>query len=154
MTTPPPQARFSICLIEDASHRLLFLKRAADRALGPNLWGFPAGHIEAQETPHACALREMREEIGPGIDVSLKQTLGPIRDSFYGGVYEIHLFHWQWHGGSVTLNPEHTAYAWLSVEEIAPLAFMDGIEEDIALLEIWPRAKLNQRKLPPALRAR
>ncbi len=152
MAIAPPQARFSICLIEDAASRLLFLKRAPDRALGPNLWGFPAGHIEATETPHACALREMREEIGAEHALALRHTLGPIRDSFYGGVYEIHLFHWRWLGGAITLNAEHTNFAWHTVEEIALLEFMDGIEEDIALLDIWPRAKLNQNKLPPHLR--
>ncbi|MBI2802721.1 MAG: NUDIX hydrolase [Gammaproteobacteria bacterium] len=153
MAAAPPQARFSICLIEDAASRLLFLKRAPDRALGPALWGFPAGHIEANETPQACALREMREEIGAEHELTLRNTLGPIRDSFYGGIYEIHLFHWRWLGGVITLNAEHTSFAWLTVEDIAPLEFMDGIEEDIALLDIWPRAKLNQHKLPPHLRA-
>ena len=43
--TSPPVARFSICVLEDADSRLLFLLRAHDRPLGPDKWGFPAGHI-------------------------------------------------------------------------------------------------------------
>jgi 8-oxo-dGTP pyrophosphatase MutT (NUDIX family) len=147
------KARFSICLIEDAQNRLLFLKRAPDRVLGPNLWGFPAGHIEDGETPHACALREMQEEIGTALELTLHNTLGPIRDSFYGGVYEIHLFHWHSRSGEVTLNHEHTDYAWLAADQISAFEFMDGIEEDIALLSIWPRDKLNAARLPPHLRS-
>jgi 8-oxo-dGTP pyrophosphatase MutT (NUDIX family) len=152
MTLPPPKARFAICLVEDEDKRLLFLKRAPDRALGPNLWGFPAGHFEPGETPSACAYRELREEIGDAVDVTELRILGPIRDSFYGGVYEIHLFHLRWLGGEVRLNHEHTAYQWAGLKDYTALNLMDGIEEDIALLEIWPRAALNQARLPPALR--
>ncbi len=152
MILAPPKARFSICLVEDSASRLLFLQRAADRPLGPNLWGFPAGHIEEQESPHACAYRELTEEIGPDHRVQELRTLGPIRDSFYGGVYEIHLFHLRWVSGVVTLNHEHTAYRWASVNDYHDMRLMDGIEEDIALLEIWPRAALNQARLPTHLR--
>jgi len=152
MTLPPIKARFSICVIEDHARRLLFLQRASDRALGPNLWGFPAGHIEADESPRDCAYREMTEEIGPQVRVQELRTLGPLRDSFYGGVYEIHLYHLRWCGGDIVLNAEHTQYCWADVVSYRALALMDGIEEDIALLDIWPRAALNAARLPPHLR--
>ena len=152
MSSNPPIARFAICLIEDAQHRLLFLKRAADRALGPNVWGFPAGHIEVNESARDCAYREMSEEIGPAVRVQELHTLGPLRDSFYCGVYEIHLYHMRWQSGPIVLNHEHTAYCWADVETYRALELMPGIEEDIALLDIWPRAALNPTRLPPHLR--
>lgn len=152
MNLPPLKARFAICLVEDSANRLLFLQRAPDRALGPNLWGFPAGHIEPDESPRECAYRELREEIGPTHQVQECAVLGPIRDSFYGGVYEIHLFHLRWLSGDVALNHEHVAYRWASVCDYQALALMDGIEEDIALLSIWPRSLLNQARLPAHLR--
>lgn len=152
MALPPLKARFAICLIEDDDSRLLFLRRAPDRALGPNLWGFPAGHIEAGESPRECAQREIAEEIGPDARVRELRALGPIRDSFYGGVYEIHLHHLRWLGGAIVLNPEHTRYRWADATSYRALELMDGIEEDIALLDIWPRAALNPERLPPHLR--
>jgi 8-oxo-dGTP pyrophosphatase MutT (NUDIX family) len=152
MAIAPPRARFSISLIEDDQRRLLFLQRAPDRALGPNKWGFPAGHIEPDETPDQCAAREISEEIGPDVRLRRVRELGPIRDSFYGGIYEIHLFHWRWEGGRIHLNHEHTAYRWIGPDEHRDYDFMDGIEEDIALLEIWPRTVFAPERLPAALR--
>jgi mutator protein MutT len=151
MPENPPTARFAICVIEDAERRILLLKRASGRALGPNLWGFPAGHIEAGETPGQCASRELREELGDTIDVQLIERLSPVRDRFYGGRFEIHLFHYRWRGGTIRLNPEHTGHAWVSAEEYKNYPVMDGIDEDIDYFGIWPREYLNQDKLPPAL---
>ncbi|MSR14350.1 MAG: NUDIX hydrolase [Gammaproteobacteria bacterium] len=148
----PPQARFSICVIEDDARRLLFLHRAPTLTLEPNKWGFPAGHIEEGEVPRACAYRELAEEIGTGAKVLEKIVLGPLRDSFYGGIYEIHLFHFHWLGGSIELNHEHSEYRWAGPDDYQDLDLMDGIEEDIALLDLWPRSALNQARLPPALR--
>ena len=152
MPVSKPKARFAICLIEDDQHRLLFLQRAPDRVLGPSLWGFPAGHIEAGESARECAYREMAEEIGTAVRVQELRSLGPFRDSFYGGVYEINLYHLRWQRGPIVLNHEHTAYLWADVTSYRTLDLMDGIEEDIALLEIWPRAALNPARLPPHLR--
>lgn len=148
-----PQARFSICLVEDAQSRLLFLHRAADRLLGPSKWGFPAGHIEDGESPEACARREMSEEIGDTHTVTELARLGPLRDTLFGGIYELHLFHYRWLAGQVQLNHEHTDYAWLAPGEHLALPVMDGIDEDIRLMRVWPLAVLNRSKLSPTLGA-
>ena len=34
-----------------------------------NFWGFPKGHIEAGESEHAAALREIREETGLEVEL-------------------------------------------------------------------------------------
>ncbi|MGD9600342.1 MAG: NUDIX hydrolase [Gammaproteobacteria bacterium] len=149
----PIKARFAICVIEDDARRVLFLKRAGDRPLGPGLWGFPAGHIEDGETPRECATRELAEEIGPHVRVAEIRALAPIRDSFYGGVYEIHLFHLRWLGGEIVLNFEHTEFRWADAVTHRDLPMMDGIEEDLALLGIWPREVFDPARLPPHLRA-
>ncbi len=142
------QARYAICLVEDEDHALLFLKRAAGATLGAGLWGFPAGHIEAGEGAEDCARRELREEIGGGCRLELVNRIGPVRDTYYGGVFEIYLFHYRWQGGVVRLNDEHSAYAWVSREDYRAYPVMDGIDEDIAYFGIWPRAYLNADRLP------
>jgi 8-oxo-dGTP pyrophosphatase MutT (NUDIX family) len=153
ITPPPPRARFAICVVEDAAGRVLFLERAPDRALGPGLWGFPAGHIEDGETPDECARRELREEIGMRHELAELRRLPPLRDTAYGGFYEIHLFHFRWHDGVVELNHEHTDHAWLAPGEHRCLRTMDGIDEDLRLLGVWPLEALDAERLPPALRA-
>ena len=128
------------------------LKRTPDSKLGAGMWGLPAGKIEAGESPEAAALREMSEEIGPGHEVELVRYVGPFRDTYYGGQYEIHLFQFDWTAGEVVLNEEHTDYAWVSREDFASYEVMDGIDEDIAILAIWPLRYLNADRVPDHLR--
>jgi 8-oxo-dGTP pyrophosphatase MutT (NUDIX family) len=150
--TVMPQARFAVCVLEDHERRILLLKRSTSAGLGPGLWAFPAGHIEAGETPLACAERELSEEIGTPV-LRLRTHVGPVRDSFYGGIYKIFLFHYFYLGGALRLNHEHTAFAWVGPDDYRTYAVMDGVDEDLAYLQVWPRPWLNQAKLPIALRA-
>ncbi|MEX2481798.1 MAG: NUDIX domain-containing protein [Gammaproteobacteria bacterium] len=149
--TNPPAARYALNLLLDSDDRLLLLRRAEDAELGPGLWGLPAGKIEAGETAAEAAAREMAEEIGAGHDVTLLRYVGPLRDSYYGGRYEIHLFLQRWHRGDVVLNHEHSAFAWVSREHFRHYAVMDGIDEDIAILGFWPRRYLNEARIPASV---
>ena len=127
-------ARFAINVLENSAGELLLLRRAPHLRLAPGLWGFPAGHQEPGESPEQCAERELREEIGADHKVTLARTLGPIRDTQYGGIYEIHLFHRRWLGGTVALNHEHTDHAWVSKEKFRDYDVMNGSDEDILYL--------------------
>ena len=138
MATLPPKARFSICLLEDSHSRLLLLKRSPNDEIGGGLWGFPAGHIESNESADECARREMREEIGDRHTLEEIQRKGPLRDTFYGGKYEIYLFHFRWIGGAVTLNEEHTDYAWVGASAYSGYDVMTGIDTDLDYFGIWP----------------
>ncbi|HEY7840865.1 MAG TPA: NUDIX domain-containing protein [Gammaproteobacteria bacterium] len=144
----PPVARFAINLIEDDQRRLLLLLRSLHKKWGPGLWGFPAGHVEPGETPEECSRRENGEELGGRLGLELVRRHPPVRDTFYGGKYEIHLFHYRWLGGDIRLNEEHTEYAWVAAEEFRNYDVMDGIDEDIHYLEIWPDRYLRADKLP------
>ncbi len=145
----PIKARFSINVLENSQSEILLLKRSMDAGLGPGLWAFPAGHIEEVETPEDCAYRELSEEIGSDINIRLVNELGPIRDTFYGGIYQIYLFHHRWIDGTITLNNEHTDYAWVNSQDYKYYSVMDGLDEDIYYLGIWPRSCLNEAKIPP-----
>ena len=144
---PATDDRFSICLLADAKNRLLFLRRAPDEKVGASQWGFPAGHIEAGESPRECAEREMNEEIGVDHRLDPVKSVGPIRDTFYGGRFELHLFHYRWLGGRIELNEEHTAFRWAGPDEFGDLNAMLGIEQDIVLLDIWPAATFDPARL-------
>ena len=142
------KARFSINILENSQNEILLLKRSKKMQLGPGLWGFPAGHIEDNESPQDCAMRELHEEIGNEFRIELINHIGPLRDSFYGGIYRIYLYHHRWLDGTVILNPEHTDYAWAGKQEFKNYCVMDGIDEDIFYLGIWPIEFLNHDKLP------
>jgi 8-oxo-dGTP pyrophosphatase MutT (NUDIX family) len=135
----PIQAYFSIAVLQDARERILLIKRASNAAIGPRLWGLPAGHIESDESPLRCIHREMNEELGAEHTLKLLTQLEPVRDTQYGGIYEIHLFHFRWLSGRIQLNAEHTDYAWVSREHYhyAHYQTVPGVDEDLSLLRIW-----------------
>ena len=145
------EERFALNLILDKKQRLLMLLRSPEAKLGPSQWGLPAGKIEADESPREAAEREMAEEIGKAYSTKCIRYYGPVRDTYYGGKYEIHLFQHEWEQGKITLNKEHTEYAWVSKEQISTMDVMLGIEEDIAILEIWPKEYLNSNRIPQDL---
>src|SRR5512138_2308085 len=49
--------------------RILMSRRRSDQAM-PNLWEFPGGKVEPGEHPEAALVRELREEVGCGIEVA------------------------------------------------------------------------------------
>ena len=55
------------CALVDADGRVLMCQRPQGKSLA-GLWEFPGGKLEAGETPEACLIRELREELG--IEVS------------------------------------------------------------------------------------
>lgn len=50
--------------------------------------------------------------------------------------------------GTITLNHEHTESAWVSKENYHLYEVVDGVDEDIFYLGIWPDEYLNPDKLP------
>lgn len=145
----PVRARYAINVLQNPSGELLLLQRRPGSSLGGGRWGFPGGHIETGETPDQCSRRELAEELGCEHQITLVGRLGPVRDTLYGGVFEVFLFHYLWWEGRIFLNDEHIRHAWVCATDYRNYPVVDGVDEDIDYLGIWPRSFLNQEKLPP-----
>lgn len=54
----------SIVFLNDKMQILLFLRDDIPGLPYPNMWDIPGGHVEKDETPEQCIVREMKEEMG------------------------------------------------------------------------------------------
>lgn len=54
----------SIIFINSSQEILLLLRDDIPSIPFPNMWDLPGGHMELGETPFACIVREMKEELG------------------------------------------------------------------------------------------
>ncbi len=99
--------------------RVLLLMRSATAEDQPNTWGFPAGHIEAGESPLEAALRESQEEVGfsPKSAEALLNADGfalfLARDGF-----------------TPKLSDESAGYVWAPVENL-PTPLHPGVAEAV-----------------------
>lgn len=85
----------------------------------PGVWEFPGGKIENGESPEACLIREIEEELA--ISISLVSSL-QINEHSYSEEKVIRLipFVCVWEGSNITLR-EHQDIKWLVKEELKTL---------------------------------
>jgi len=59
---------FAVVILERKGKVLMQLRDNIPTILFPNHWGLFGGHVEENETPVECAIRELREELDYKID--------------------------------------------------------------------------------------
>lgn len=99
------------CALVDADNRVLIAQRPQGKSMA-GLWEFPGGKLEEGETPEACLIRELGEELGI---TTWESCLAPL--SFASHAYDgFHLLmplficrKWE---GMVTAR-EHAAVKWV-----------------------------------------
>lgn len=105
--------------------RIVLLKNERDE------WELPGGKLELGETPEACVVREIEEELG------LVVMIGPLLDSWVYHIFEGANVLILTYGcyptpfTEVTHSPEHKAVGLFSPEAIPSLNMPDGYKRSI-----------------------
>ncbi len=120
------------CVLVDADGKVLLAQRPKGRSMA-GLWEFPGGKLELGETPEACIIRELQEELG----ITAKAAcLAPL--TFASHAYEdVHLLMplyvaRRWEG--VVTPLEGQKLAWVRLNELRSYEMPPADEPLVAML--------------------
>jgi 8-oxo-dGTP diphosphatase len=103
--------------------RVLLCQRGPDRAVCPNCWDIPRGHLEPGELPPAALQRELHEELGIEVEAAGASLLRVISER----EFELSVWHLRsWVGDLTNVAPEeHDRLGWFSLRQASELEMAD-----------------------------
>ncbi len=126
-------------------HERLLIARRPPKGLLGGLWEFPGGKCEQGESLPECVLREIREELN--IEVEVGQPMTVVKHAYTHFRVTLHFFHCQYLSGEVyAIN--HTAWKWVSAQELPDYAFPAANHAVIAALQAESVAPQKSKHLP------
>lgn len=104
------------CALIDPDNRVLIARRPQGKTLA-GLWEFPGGKVDPGETPEACLIRELHEELGV---TTWQSCLAPLTFASHG-YDDFHLLMplyvcRRWNGPA--LAKEHSALKWVRAKDL------------------------------------
>ncbi len=130
-------------LVFNSSGELFIQKRSMSKDNNPGLWdSSAAGHVDSGEDYYDCAIRELDEELGIGVNVLLEQLFrlvaSPITDMEHCIVYRCI------NDGPFELEPgEIDEGAWISGTEMDRRVLDDDPTQTRVLQFIWNKYRQN-----------
>ncbi len=99
----------------------------------PYKWEFPGGKLKPGETPEACIIREIREELG--VKISVIQLLPSVKHVDSEHAIKLIPFICTKVEGEISLT-EHRMYRWVHRSQLEEL---DWLEADVEVVELLNR---------------
>lgn len=119
-----------VCGIIWRNHKVLVAKRG--KGIHENIWEFPGGKVEVNETKEEAVVREIKEELE--IDVSVKRYLTSIVDEREDCILHVHAYICSYLSGEIQLHAHHE-YAWINVNDVSNYNFEKADKPILAKLQ-------------------
>ena len=114
--------KVTCALIVNMQEQVLVAQRSNKMSM-PLKWEFPGGKIEPNESPNACLIREIKEELD--IDVEIVSALPTYTHSYPNITIELIPFLCTHLNGEIDLK-EHANFKWLPKDELLALDWADA----------------------------
>ncbi len=118
------------CAILQQNGRILALRRSSGNSMAGK-WEFPGGKIEAGETPEACLIRELKEELE--LEVEILSPLSPVYYPYPQFTIQLYPFICR-PCSTVNVLHDHDAVWWDTPENLQTL---DWAEADRRVLKSY-----------------
>lgn len=137
----------TIIIVKDG--KFLVMKRAPWEKAFPEKWSVPGGKLVYHEYKHLpktasfpqwynvvdwVLKKEVREEAG--LEIEKPQYLCDIVFVRPDGYPTVTLSYWaHWKSGEATLDKSHTDFAWVTLEESKQYDMIDGIRDELKMVD-------------------
>jgi len=108
------------------NNRFLLLKRYPKSKSFPNMWDFPGGKDDLNESPSESVIRETKEETNFDIKPNKKMFSEEYHDDNFD--YLLHYFHPEITYGKIQLSSSHTKHKWFLEKEIKHLQLHPSVK--------------------------
>ncbi len=140
MDKEQPRAAIQVAAaIIERDGRVLVARRAPGRHMAGH-WEFPGGKLEPGETPQACIVRELAEELG--VAVVAGEVIMESRHAYPGGEIELIAVAVRLEGGELRLT-DHDALDWLEPHALTGIALAPA---DVPIAEALARRAAGARE--------
>jgi (d)CTP diphosphatase len=133
MIEQPIIRRVAAVVLQRPDGKVLLLKRAMQHTTNPGKWCFVTGYVESGESPREAAVRELREELK--IEAAPARAGEVVVVQIQSGVtLHVYPFLFPVEDVVITLDREHTDYAWIEPEELYGYDHVQQLDEDLISL--------------------
>ncbi|KKS77879.1 MAG: Mutator MutT protein [Candidatus Woesebacteria bacterium GW2011_GWB1_43_14] len=120
-------------IIKNGEQKILLLKRGKTKTFQGN-WQLPEGKLEVGEKPQDALRRELKEELGAGVDTLTLENVSQSTLEAKGTKYLAFriIFKVKLKENKITLSSEHSDYRWVNTTDIPSMVLLPGTMEAIS----------------------
>lgn len=124
--------RVAVAIIVDEQQRILITQRPLHAPYGGGMWEFPGGKLEADETPEAALIREIKEEVD--LDVCECDFLGEIYYAYPHHTVTLLIYYVTHFQGEAVAREMQLGLRWVALDGLKDFQFPEANQSIIEMI--------------------